>query len=123
MNKILVGEDDQFLSSAYRVKLNKAGFDVKIARDGQEVINALDEFKPDLIILDLIMPVKDGFVTLSEIKANDNWKKIPVLVASNLGQKEDIDRSMSLGAVDYIVKSNMSINNVVDRIKTILNTA
>lgn len=120
MSKILVGEDDSFLSNAYRVKLTKAGFEVKIARDGQEVIDSLDEFVPDLIILDLIMPVKDGFTTLSEIKANDNWKKIPVVVASNLGQKEDIDKSIALGAIDYIVKSNMPINAVVEKINSIL---
>jgi len=120
MSKILVGEDDIFLSNAYRVKLTKAGFEVKIARDGQEVIDSLNEFAPDLIILDLIMPVKDGFTVLSEIKANERWKKIPIIIASNLGQKEDIDKSMTLGAIDYIVKSNMPINSVVEKINNIL---
>lgn len=120
MNKILVGEDDSFLANAYRVKLTKAGFEVKIARDGQEVIDSFATFVPDLIILDLIMPVKDGFTTLSEIKANDVWKKIPVIVASNLGQKEDIDKSMTLGAIDYVVKSNMSINSLVEKINNLL---
>lgn len=120
MSKILVAEDDFFLANAYRVKLAKAGFEVKIARDGQETIDSLSTFIPDLIILDLIMPVKDGFTALSEIKANDAWQKIPVIVASNLGQKEDIDKSMALGAIDYIVKSDQSINSVVEKINNIL---
>ena len=120
MSKILIAEDDFFLANAYRVKFTKVGFEVKIARDGQETIDALSEFLPDLIILDLMMPIKDGFSVLSEIKTNDKWGKIPVIVASNLGQKEDIDRSIALGADDYIVKSDMTINSVVEKVKNIL---
>ncbi|MDP2586124.1 MAG: response regulator [Candidatus Levybacteria bacterium] len=120
MKKILVAEDDSFLANAYRVWLPKAGFEIKITRDGQEAMDSLSEFAPDLIILDLIMPVKDGFTVLSEIKSNDRWKKIPVIVVSNLGQKEDIDRSMALGAADYIVKSGMPISGMIEKINKFL---
>jgi DNA-binding response OmpR family regulator len=65
------------------------------------------------------MPVKDGFATLKEIKKNDQWKSIPVLIASNLGQQEDIDKGLAMGAQDYIVKSNLSINDLVAKIHTI----
>lgn len=113
MAKILVAEDDKFLVSAYRIKLIKAGHEVKIALDGQEALDILKTFTPDVILLDLIMPVKDGFTVLEELKKNNEWKNIPVIVVSNLGQKEDIDRSMLLGATDYFVKSDMHINDVL----------
>ena len=119
MTKILVAEDDKFLANAYRVKLSKAGYEIKIASDGQEAIDSLETFTPDVILLDLIMPVKDGFAVLEELKRNDKWKNIPVIVASNLGQKEDIAKSMALGAADYIVKSQIPINDVLVKINNI----
>ena len=92
MKKILVAEDDKFLDNAYRVKLTKAGFEVKIVRDGKEALEVLKTFLPDIIILDLVMPIKDGFATLEELKQDPRLKNIPVMVASNLGQKEDEER-------------------------------
>ena len=120
MAKILIAEDDKSLASAYRVKLSKAGFEIKMASDGQEALDILESFTPDVILLDLIMPVKDGFSVLEELKKNNEWKNIPVIVASNLGQKEDIDKSMKLGATDYFVKSDMHINDVLAKINNTL---
>ncbi len=118
--KILVVEDDKFLLNAYRVKLQKSGFEIKIAMDGEEAIAALKGYTPDLILLDLILPKKDGFAVLEELKANEIWKKIPVLIASNLGQKEDIDRGMGLGATDYVVKTDLSLDDLVKKINSFL---
>ena len=118
--KIFIAEDDQFLSNAYRVKLTKDGFDVKLVADGQELLNLLKTEKPDIIILDLLMPVKDGFETLKEIKTDPSLKNIPVIIASNLGQKNDIDQGLSLGAVDYIIKSDLSLEDLVAKIRTLL---
>ncbi len=123
MKKILVVEDDKFLSSAYRIKLTKAGFEVQLAFDGSEALLRLETFTPDLILLDLIMPDKDGFATLTQLKRNPQWKNIPVIVASNLGQKEDIEKSMKLGAADYIVKSDTSLDNVLSKINALLEPA
>ena len=120
MKKILVVEDDKYLSGAYKVKLLKMGYDVQTASDGDEALTVLKNYRPDLILLDLIMPVKDGFVTLGEIKKNDNLKNIPVLIATNLGQKEDIEKGMKLGAVDYLVKTDTSIDDFVNKIQGIL---
>jgi len=78
----------------------------------------LEEFTPDVMLLDLIMPVKDGVSTLKEIKANEKYKNIPVIVASNFGQKEDIDKSMELGAVDYVVKSDMELDDLIEKIES-----
>lgn len=120
MQKILIAEDDKYLANAYRVKLTKAGFDVKIALDGQEAISMLSAFTPDVIILDIVMPRKDGFATLEALKKNPQWKHIPVIIASNLGQKEDIERGLSLGAQDFIVKSELSLNALIEKIKMLL---
>lgn len=120
MSNVLVIEDETFLASAYRLKLVKAGFTVQIAANGDEAVQILNTFMPDLIILDLIMPVKDGFAVLAELKANPKYQNIPVLVASNLGQKEDIDKAMQLGASGFIIKSEMSLENVVEKIHSLL---
>lgn len=117
MKKILVAEDDTFLASAYRVKLAKAGFEPIIARDGNEALEAVKKELPDCILLDLVMPVKDGFSVLEALKKDEKTKKIPVIVASNLGQKEDMDRAMSLGASAFVIKSNMSLEELIDKIK------
>lgn len=115
--KVLIAEDDKFLANAYRVKLSNEGFDIRMALDGQEAMDILKDFKPDIILLDLIMPVMDGFATLEAIQKDPELKKIPVLITSNLGQKEDMDRGLAMGASDYIIKTNMSIQNLVDKIK------
>ncbi|TSC85714.1 MAG: hypothetical protein G01um101416_828 [Microgenomates group bacterium Gr01-1014_16] len=117
MKKILVAEDDKFLAAAYKAKLGKLGWEVRVAGDGAEALEILGEFVPDAILLDLVMPRMDGFAVLVELKKNPAWAKIPVLVASNLGQKEDIDRSRELGAVGYVVKADLSIDELVRKIE------
>lgn len=118
MKKILVAEDDKFLASAYQVKLTKAGFAVTVVSDGTEVLEYLKKTTPDLMLLDLVMPVKDGYSTLEEIKENKAYASIPVIIASNLGQTEDIAKGMKLGAVDYIVKSDTSLDELIKKIET-----
>lgn len=120
MKKILIAEDDKFLASAYKLKLTKVGFEIQIASDGNEAIEILKSFKPDLILLDLVMPVKDGFVTLEEIRDMNEFKLTPILVASNLGQKEDVDRATKLGANDFVVKSDMSLDDLIKKINIMI---
>lgn len=115
--KILVVEDDRFLSKVYYTKLTKDGFDVILAVEGDEAIRKVKEEKPDVILLDLILPGKNGFEVLEEIKADDEYSDIPVVIMSNLGQEKDIERGRKLGAVDYLVKTNYSINDVISKIK------
>lgn len=124
MSKILVAEDDRFLGTAYRAKLTKVGFEVQIATDGEEALTVLaGGFVPDLILLDLVMPRKDGFATLEEIRAQAQFAKTPIIVASNLGQKEDLDKAKALGATDYVIKSDLSMDGLVAKINGILQTA
>lgn len=123
MKKILIVEDDTYLANAYRVKLAKAGFEIKNAFDGEEALTVLQTYTPDLILLDIVMPKKDGFATLEEIKANKKLKDIPVIIASNLGQKEDRDRGAKLGASDFFVKIDLTLNNLIEKINVLLNPA
>lgn len=117
MNKnILVAEDDHFLASAYKMKLTKAGYDVDIASDGEEAITLISKKIPDLIILDLVMPNKDGFEVLKELKGRKEWANVPVIVASNLGQKEDLDKAKSFGANEFIIKSDLSMDNLLEKV-------
>jgi len=118
MKKILIVEDDKFLANAHRVKFDNLGYEVQVAYDGQAALDTLKTFTPDIILLDLIIPIKDGFTVLAEIKKDDRLKPIPVIVTSNLSQKEDIDRAKSLGAIDYMVKSNIDLNDIIKKIDT-----
>lgn len=120
MAKILVAEDDKFLVNAYRVKLAKAGYEIQVAQDGQQTMDALKTFKADLILLDLMMPIKDGFSVLEDLSKDPSLKGIPVIIASNLGQKEDIDRGIALGAKDYVVKSDLSLDDLIIKINKVL---
>src|SRR5258708_10016856 len=111
--KLLIIEDDRFMANGMRVRFSEDGFDLKLASNGEEALEILKTFIPRVIIVDLMMPKMDGFETLARIKAQDNLKDIPVIIASNLGQEEDIKRGKNLGAVEYVVKSNLSLDDMV----------
>ena len=119
-SKILIAEDDQFILKAMTTKLTKEGYEVKIAVDGVQLMEILKSYIPNLIILDLLMPKKDGFEVLKEVKADQKLKKIPIIIASNLGQQNDIQQVIDLGATDYLVKSELTLENLVQKIKNIL---
>lgn len=115
--KILIVEDDQFLVKIYQTKLEKEGFEINIALDGEEGLQKTTGFKPDLILLDLILPKMNGFEVLKKLKENPATKNIPVIVLSNLGQESDVKQGMELGAVDYLIKSDHSISEIIEKIK------
>ena len=106
--------------SKYKLKLSKSGFEVMVATDGSEALTLLKDFTPDIILLDLIMPNIDGFATLGALKKDEKLKSIPVIIASNLGQKEDIEKALALGAVDFIIKSNVSIEEIVQKVTAVI---
>lgn len=118
--KIFVAEDDHFLRKVYQTKLTQEGFMVEVAVDGEEALKKIRQNKPDLLLLDLVMPKLNGFDVLEEMGKDPELKKIPVIVLSNLGQSEDIQRTRDLGAKDYLVKANFSINEVVAKIRGFL---
>jgi len=116
----LVVEDDQFLSKILKMKFEKIGYEILVAYDGLEALEMAKTKSPDLALLDIMMPVKDGFSVLAEMKKDSKLSKIPVIIASNLGQKEDKDKAVALGAEDYIVKSDTSLDDLVKRTREIL---
>lgn len=120
MADVLIIEDDKFLSKIYKTKLAKEGIDVEFAADGEEGLKKMKSAKPKVILLDLIMPKLDGFGVLEAKKKDAALKKIPVLVLTNLGQDDDAQRAKKLGAKDFIVKSDSSIKDVVEKIKAYL---
>ena len=118
MVKVLIIEDDKFLSRIYATKLNKEGIEADFSLNGEEGLKKMKEISPTLVLLDLIMPKLDGFSVLEAIQKDSSLKKIPVIVLSNLGQEEDVKKAKLLGAKDFIVKSDASIQDVVAKIKS-----
>ncbi len=114
---VLVVEDDPFYSKIYKTKLAKDSIQSEIVGNGIEALAMVKKSRPGLILLDLIMPGKDGFETLAELKADKATEHIPVIVLSNLSQEEDISRILALGAVEYLVKANVPIQTVIDKVK------
>lgn len=117
MGRILLVEDDKFLATALSDKLAREGFVVIKAANGQEAAAKIRLERPDLVLLDLIMPQKNGFEVLAEMKLEPLTKHIPVIVLSNLGQEADIKKAKDLGASDYLVKSDVEMKTVVEKIK------
>lgn len=117
---ILIIEDDKFFRDLVSKKLEKNGFEMFLAVDSKEALTVLEKKKPSLIISDLILPGLDGFELISIIKKDEKTKDIPLIVLSNLGQKEEVERAISLGALDFMVKVNFTPDEIVDKIKNVL---
>jgi len=118
--KIVIIEDDKFLRELISKKLSDAGYEVLEAIDGEEGIKRVKESKPDLVLLDLILPGIDGFEVLSQIKQGPLFSDLPVIILSNLGQKEDVEKGLKLGAVDFLVKAHFTPGEIIEKIKKIL---
>ena len=118
--RILIVEDEKPLSHALKLKLSHEGYDVVVAGDGEEVENLAGTQHFDLILVDIIMPKMDGFTMLSHLKENGN--KTTIIVLSNLGQQEDIEKAKELGVTDYMVKSNTPISRIVEVVNSIMTT-
>lgn len=118
--KILIIEDDDFLRKMYATGLENHGFKPFSASDGEQALEFLEEEKPDLCLLDLVMPKVDGYEVLSAMKKDDDLKDIPVVVLSGLGQKEDVNSALEKGAEDYFIKTEHTVKGVAERLKSIL---
>ena len=119
-HKILIIEDDDFLRSLAVTKLEKEGFTVSMAANGQEGLATAQKELPELIILDLMLPIMSGFDVLASLKATDATKAGKIIVFSNLGEEADIKKCLDMGANDYLVKANFTLDELVDKIKTLL---
>lgn len=116
--KILIVEDERPMATALELKLGKSGFFAHAVYDGTEAIKILEKEKYDLILLDLMMPKKDGFSVMEDL--NKMGIKTPIIISSNLGQEEDINKAKKMGAVGYFIKSDTPISEVVNHVRRAL---
>ena len=116
--RILIAEDERPIANALNLKLQSEGFDTYIVYNGNEAINALKDSNYDLLLLDLVMPEKNGYFVLEQIRRLN--KNISVVIISNLSQAEDKQKTKELGAIDYIVKSDTTLVEIIERIKKVL---
>jgi CheY-like chemotaxis protein len=117
---ILLAEDDRFLRRACETKLKQAGFNVRVAVDGEEALTMAREQSPDLLLLDLLMPRRDGLSVLATLRGDPKTKEIPVVIMSNSSKDLERQKAASLGVVDYWIKSNLSLQELCDRVSDLL---
>lgn len=117
---LLIVEDDEVLLRALYLLFHKGDYTVASAVDGETALKMTERLKPSLVLLDLLMPKMNGFDYLRNIKANPELQSIPVIVLSNLGDKEDIEKAKNLGALDYFVKSNTDLSALFEKVKKVL---
>jgi DNA-binding response OmpR family regulator len=118
--KILIIEDDEFLRQLISKKMSSEGFTVSSAIDGPDGVEKVKTVMPDLVLLDLLLPTMGGFEVLKKIKADKITASIPVIILSNLGQQEEINEGLKLGAVDYLVKAQLTPEEIVEKVKDLL---
>jgi len=119
--KILIVEDDKFLREMLVKKLFEAGFDVEPAIDSPSAFANLEVRKPDVILLDLMLPGgEDGFTILSKLRAAEETKETPVIILSNLGQQDDVKKALDLGATDFMVKANFTIDEIAGKLNELI---
>ncbi len=120
MTKVLVVEDDKFLRDMISRKLDKEGYEVVQAVDGEMGEQKAKSEKPDIILLDLILPGIDGFEVLERIKSDPEISNVPVIILSNLGQKSEVERGFGLGAVDFLIKAHWTPPEIVKKVREIV---
>jgi DNA-binding response OmpR family regulator len=119
MTRILLVEDDEFLRTLLAQRLEKNNHEVKQAETGEKAVKMLPEYKPELVLLDLLLPGMHGFEVLTWIKKQNNpLSKTPVIILSNLGSREDIEKGVNLGADDFLVKAKFTPQEIIEKIKT-----
>jgi CheY-like chemotaxis protein len=115
--KILIVEDEEIVLSLLQKKLSQEGYETSVAGDGEEGLKKMREIKPDLILLDIVMPKVGGFEVMEEMQKDNGLKKIPVIVVSNSGQPVEIDKARELGAKDWLIKTEFDPQEVIDKVK------
>lgn len=121
MKNIILVEDDPFLIDIYTLKIKEAGFEVKAIEDGSKALSILEKEKPDLLLLDIVLPNYDGWEILKRVREKKQFQDLPVIILSNLGQKQEVEKGLNLGAVKYLIKAHYTPTEVVEEIKKILN--
>lgn len=120
--KVLIADDEEVLRRMYLTKFQSSGFEAIGAKDGDEAFKLIQENKPDVALLDVIMPQLDGFSVLKKIKEDNVLKNIKVILLTSLAQDSDIEEGKKLGAIDYLVKTSLTPTEVVEKVKKIIQT-
>ncbi|MBI5787115.1 MAG: response regulator transcription factor [Candidatus Niyogibacteria bacterium] len=122
--KVFIVDDDEFLLDMYAVKFRESGFEIEIASSGADALGKIKGgWTPDVVLLDLVMPGMDGFEFLKSVKSEKLIPQAVIIILTNLGQKEDVERGMSLGVKDYVIKANHTPSEVVAKVKLALGSA
>lgn len=117
MSKVIIIEDEETLLNLLDIKLNQEGYEVEVARDGQEGLEKIKTNQPDLILLDIVMPKMGGFEVMEALRKDEELSKIPIIIISNSGQPVELDRAKELGVVDWLIKTDFDPQEVVDKVK------
>ena len=117
---VLIIEDDVFLAEIYQKKFEMEGFKVSTANNGEKWLADIKKKKPDIVLLDILLPKLDGFAVLEAAKKDSSTKDIPIILLTNLGQKDDVQRGLDEGAVDYLIKTHFKPSEVVDKVRKVL---
>jgi DNA-binding response OmpR family regulator len=117
---ILIVEDDLFLGEIYQKKFEMEGFKVSMANNGEKAVTDIKKKMPDIVLLDILLPKLDGFSVLEQVKADQTTKEIPIILLTNLGQQDDVQRGLEKGAVDYLIKTHFKPSEVVDKVRKVL---
>jgi len=118
---VLIIEDDSFLANIYKTKFEMEGFTVSVSDNGESGLADIKKKKPDIVLLDILLPKMDGFTVLEHAKADKEISEIPVILLTNLGQKDDVDKGLDLGAEDYLIKAHFKPSETVEKVKKVLN--
>lgn len=118
--KILIIDDDPFILEMYVLKFKEEGFQIETAKDGKEGLKKIKEYEPDVVLLDIVMPIMDGFDVIRSLKRENVQTNAKIVLLTNLGQKDDVERGMQLGAHDYIIKAHFTPSEVVKKVKDLL---
>jgi two-component system OmpR family response regulator len=121
--KILIVEDDNFVAEVYFAKLTEMGYEAILAQNGEEGLSRLNSDKVDLILLDILMPIMDGLEMLEELKKHDEWKNIPVILLTNVGEKESIQKVREFGVKSYLIKSHFTPAEVIEKIEAVFKSS
>lgn len=120
--KILIVEDDIFIRDIYKVRFEQEGFDVMLAENGLAAMERMSQgAEPEIILLDIIMPGMDGVEVLKKLKADEKWKEIPIIMLTNISERDKVNEAMELGVKDYLIKSHFTPSEVVQKVNVLLN--
>lgn len=117
---VLIVEDDTFLADIYQKKFEMEGYKVSVSDNGEKGLMDAKKKKPNIILLDILLPKLDGFAVLEKLKADSATKGIPVVLLTNLGQKDDVEKGLEAGAVDYLIKAHFKPSEIVEKVKSVL---